>query len=200
MAAEAGCELRFERDSWSELLVKLREGSVDLLTGATLTEARQQFAAFSAPIRREEFALYVRAGEIARWNADAPQALMAQGFRVGVTDAYVYDPSIEAVLNEPEYAGQVVYAHFGEALGGLLIDNEIDGFVENVFAAASFMRRLGLTDAIARHPMQLGEGTDVHIMYSRASVPPPLVRQLDEALAKLKASGGYEALRVQYLE
>ncbi len=200
MAADAGCGLVFERDSWAALLAKLREGQIDLLTGATITAARQEFAVFSAPIRREEFGLYVRAGQIPAWPADEPRALMEQGFRLGVIDAYVYDPAIEAILSEPAYAEQLVYAHFGEALGGLLLDGEIDGFVEEVYAAASILRRLGLADAITRHPMRLGEGTDVHIMYSRASVAPEQVERLGEALSKLKSSGAYEALRVQYLE
>lgn len=200
MAADAGCELQFERDSWAALLVKLREGRVDLLTGATVTAARQEFAVFSAPIRREEFGLYVRAGQVPAWPGDEPRALMAQGFRLGVIGAYVYDPAIETVLADPAYAEQLVYAHFGEALGGMLLDGEIDGFVEEVYAAASILRRLGLADAITRHPMRLGDGTDVHIMYSRASVAPEQVAHLGEALARLKASGAYAALRAQYLE
>ena len=200
MAAEAGCELQFERDSWGALLGKLREGRLDLLTGATSTEERQEFALFSAPIRREEFALYVRAGEVSAWRADSPGDLMEQGFRLGVIDAYVYDDVIESILAAPDYMEQVAYAHFGEALGGMLLDGEIDGFVENVYAAASIIRRLGLSESITRHPLRLGEGTDVHIMYSKASVSPKQVAQLDAALQRLKDSGSYEALRVQYLE
>jgi polar amino acid transport system substrate-binding protein len=200
MTTEAGCELRFERDSWGALLGKLREGRLDLLTGATSTEDRREFALFSAPIRREEFALYVRAGEASAWRADAPGELMEQGFRLGVIDAYVYDDLIERILTAPVYTEQVVYAHFGEALGGMLLDDEIDGFVENVYAAASIIRRLGLSESITRHPLRLGEGTDVHIMYSKASVSAEQVAQLDAALQRLKDSGRYEALRVQYLE
>lgn len=200
MAADAGCELMFERDSWAALLAKLREGRIDLLTGATITAARQEFAMFSAPIRREEFGLYVRAGQNPVWPGDEPRALMEQGFRLGVIGAYVYDPAIEAILSDPAYAEQLVYAHFGEALGGMLLDGEIDGFVEEVYAAASILRRLGLADAITRHPLKLGDGTDVHIMYSRASVSPERVERLGQALSKLKASGAYEQLRVQYLE
>lgn len=200
MTADAGCELLFERDSWAALLGKLRDGRLDLLTGATMTEARLEFAAFSAPIRREEFGLYVRRGEVSAWPGDEPRALMTQGFRLGVIGAYVYDPAVETILADPAYAEQLVYAHFGEALGGLLLDDEIDGFVENVYAAASILRRLGLADEIARHPMRLGEGTDVHIMYSRTSISPEQVERLEEALLKLKASGSYDALRVQYLE
>jgi polar amino acid transport system substrate-binding protein len=200
MAADAGCELQFERDSWGALLVKLRDGRLDLLTGATSTKERRGYALFSAPIRREEFALYVRAGEVSAWPAAEPRELMEQGFRLGVIDAYVYDDVIEGILVAPDYAEQVVYAHFGEALGGMLLDGEIDGFVENVYAAASIIRRLGLSETITRHPLRLGEGTDVHIMYSKASVTAEQVAQLDAALLKLKSSGGYEALRVQYLE
>lgn len=200
MATEAGCELLFERDSWGALLGKLREGRLDLLTGATSTEERREFGLFSAPIRREEFALYVRAEDVSTWRADALGELMEQGFSLGVIDGYVYDDEIEGILTAPAYTEQVVYAHFGEALGGMLLDDEIDGFVENVYAAASIIRRLGLSETITRHPLRLGEGTDVHIMYSKVSISPELVEQLDAALQRLKDSGGYKTLQVQYLK
>lgn len=200
MAAEAGCDLEFDRDSWAALLGKVRDGSIDLVTGATMTEARQEFAHFSDPVRREEFALFVRVGEFQRWEADSLRALMERGMRLGITDAYVYDDAVEEVLDDEDFAAQVTRSRFGEANIGRLLDGEIDAFVEDVFAATTMMRRLGFEGAISQHPLGLGEGTEVRIMYSKASVSSELVDRMDASLARLKESGEHAALLQRYLD
>lgn len=200
LAADAGCELAFERESWAALLGRVRDGSIDLVTGATMTEEREEFAYFSAPVRREEFALFVRVGEFQRWNADSLQELMEQGMRLGITDAYLYDDAVEDVLDDEAFEAQVTRSRFGEANIGRLLDGDIDAFVEDVFAATTMIRRLGFERAISQHRLKLGEGTEVRIMYSKASVSPELVERMDASLARLKESGEHAALLQRYLD
>jgi polar amino acid transport system substrate-binding protein len=199
MAVEAGCELHFERDSWADLLGRIRNGHIDLVTGATMTDARQEYALFSVPFRHEEFALFIRVGESHAWEGDSLRPLMDKGLRLGITDAYLYDDSVEEVLADPALAGQITRSRFGEANIGRLLDGEIDAFVEDVHAARTMLRRLGFEGAISRHPLSLGEGIEVRIMYSRASVPPELVERLDAGLARIRARGEYESLVQRYL-
>jgi polar amino acid transport system substrate-binding protein len=200
LAADVGCELAFERDSWATLLARVRDGNIDLVTGATMTPERQEFALFSEPVRREEFALFVRVGELGNWEAENLRELMERGLRLGITEAYVYDDSVEEILEDPAYADKVLRSRFGEANIGRLLDGEIDAFVEDVFAARTMIRRLGFEGAISRHRMKLGEGTDVRIMYSRSSVSSELVAGFDRSLVQLKESGDYDTLRQRYLE
>lgn len=200
MARDAGCELDFERDSWATLLARVRDGSVDLITGATITEARSEFAIFSEPFREEEFGLYIRTGEAGRWSADTLRELMEQGFRIGVTDAYVYGDTVQELLDDPDLAAQVHDSRFGEANISRLLEREIDGFIDDVFAATTMIRRLGYESAISQHSMSLGPRGEVRIMYSQASVSPELVERLNESLANLKESGEYEAIERRYLD
>lgn len=200
MAADVGCELEFERDSWAALLAKVRDGGISLVTGATMTEARQAFAHFSAPVREEEFALFVRTGEARQWSGASLRALVEQGMRLGVTDAYVYGDAVQEVLDDPAHSRQVIRSRFGEANIGRLLDGEIDAIVEDVFAAATMIRRLGFEGAISRHPISLGSGGEVRIMYSKAAVPEELVARLDQSLARLRESGEYAALKGRYLD
>jgi polar amino acid transport system substrate-binding protein len=198
MAKDAGCELDFERDSWASLLGRIRNGSIDLLTGATITEDRQDFAHFSAPLRPEEFALYIRSEDAGTWAERDLRALMEQGMRLGITDGYIYDDSVEDLLNDPAFAEQVVRSRFGETSIERLLENEIDGLVEEVFAAKAMIRRLGFEGSIARHEAPLGETVEVRIMYSKATVPAELVARMDESLARLRQSGVYEELTDRY--
>lgn len=200
LLGDAGCELDFERDSWATLLTRIRDGSIDLVTGATVTDARKEFALFSEPFREEEFALYVRVGETGRWAGDNLRELMEQGLRIGITDEYVYGDAVQEILDEPRYSGQVVRRSFGEANIGSLLEHDIDAFVEDVFAATSMIRRLGFEGAISRHPLSLDSPGEVRIMFSRATVSPELVARINESLARLRESGEYEQIERPYLK
>lgn len=197
---EADCELDFERDSWATLLRRIRDGSIDLVTGATVTDARKKFALFSEPFREEEFVLYVRVGETGRWNGDNLRDLMDQGMRIGVTDEYVYGDAVQQVIDEPRYSGQIVRRSFGEANISGLLEHDIDAFVEDVFAATTMIRRLGFEGAISRHPLSLDNPGEVRIMFSKASVSPELVAHVNDSLTRLKESGEYEEIQGQYLD
>jgi polar amino acid transport system substrate-binding protein len=200
MAAEAGCELAFERDSWASLISRIREGSIDLVTGATMTDSRRTFAHFSDPVRQEQFALFIRTGEANRWRGESLREMMEEGMRLGVTDAYVYDDSVHEILDDPDFAAQVVRSRFGEANLGHLLEGEIDAFVEDLYAATSMIRRLGFEGAISRHRLRLGDNTEVRIMYSKETVPEELVTRLNDSLARLKESGEYTDLQQRHLD
>lgn len=200
IAADLGCRLEFERERWATLLGHIEAGRVDLITGATETEARRAYGWFSEPFREEEFALYVRAGETDRWQGETLKQLLDQGLRLGVTDAYVYGDAVQRVLDDPGYQDRISHAGFGEANAGRLLDGDIDAFIEDVFVAAALRRRLGLENAITPHPVGLESGGEVRIMFSKATVSPRQVARANDSLAALKSGGGYEAIRARYLE
>jgi polar amino acid transport system substrate-binding protein len=200
MARDAGCELDFERDSWAALLGRIRDGTIDLVTGATITDDRREFAHFSAPLRPEEFALFIRSEDAGNWTAADLRTLMEQGLRLGITDGYIYDDSVEDLLNDPAFTEQIVRSRFGETSIERLLENEIDALVEEVFAARAMIRRLGFEGSISRHEAPLGEAIDVRVMYSKATVPAELVARLDESLARLRQTGAYSELTDRYRE
>jgi polar amino acid transport system substrate-binding protein len=185
---------------WASLINRIRDGSIDLVTGATMTEQRLAHAHFSDPVREEQFALFIRTGETGRWEGESLRDLMDAGMRLGVTDAYVYDDTVHDILDDPAYQAQVTRSRFAEANLGRLLDGEIDAFVEDLYAATSMIRRLGFEGGISRHRLRLGEDTEVRIMYSKATVPEELVVRLNESLERLKESGKYAELQQRYLE
>jgi polar amino acid transport system substrate-binding protein len=199
IAAEGGCRIDFERDSWANLLAKIRTGEIDLISGATLTPEREEYAWFSQPYRTERFALFVRSGDANRFTGDTLKALLAQGMRVGVTDAYIYGPAVQALQDDPAYAGQFVVAAVGETSATRLLDGVIDGFLEDIFVATSVLRRRGLEALVEEHPLQLETGGDVRLMFSRASVPAEEVERFNTGLERLRENGRYETIEGQYI-
>lgn len=199
LAESVDCGVEFRRESWAALLDHVASGDVDLISGATLTQARQRFAIFSEPYRSEEFALYVRTGAATVGSDSTLRELLEAGMRIGVTDAYLYGDEVMALQDDPVFADQFVRAATGEESASRLLDGEIDGFIEDIFVATAAIRRRGLENDIAVHPLTLQSGGDVRFMFSRASVDEAFVRRIDEALAALRASGRYEEIESRYL-
>lgn len=199
LAEAVDCGVEFRRESWAALLDHVASGDVDLISGATLTEDRQRFAIFSAPYRSEEFALYVRTGDPTLTDNTSLRDLLDAGMRVGVTDAYIYGDEVMALQDDPAFADQFVRAAMGEVSATRLLDGEIDGFIEDIFVATAAIRRKGLENEIAVHPLTLQSGGDVRFMFSRASVDEAFVGRVDEALARLRESGRYREIESRYL-
>ncbi|MGH8494909.1 MAG: substrate-binding periplasmic protein, partial [Gammaproteobacteria bacterium] len=199
IAEKSGCELSFVSSDWATLLELLRTGDVDILTGATKNEQREEFAYFTEPYRDESFGLYVRAGEAEEYPSKNLEGLLEQGFRLGVTQEYVYGGGVSELEDSAQYADQFVPATVGEVNYTRLLNQEIDGFLEDPYVAASVMRTKGLTEEIESHPFVI-EADPVSLMISKSSVSPETARKINQSLVELKAQNDYRNILAKYLE
>lgn len=199
IADMSGCELSFVSSDWATLLELLRTGDVDILTGATKNEQREEFAYFTEPYRDESFGLYVRAGESDEYPSTDFEDLMAEGFRLGVTQEYLYGGVVSALEESPEYSDQFVPATVGEVNYSRLLNEEIDGFLEDPYVAATVMRTKGLTEEIEAHPIVI-ESDPVSLMISKASVSPQTAQRINRSLAELKSRDDYRNILDKYLD
>lgn len=193
----AGCELTLVEGEWATLLSRLKDGDVDLLTGATKTPSRESFAYFSDSYRDESFVLYLRSDEASQHATMTLQELLDRGFRVGVTLEYVYGDEISTLADDPQYEGLFDGVLIGEVNYAKLLSLEIDGFLEDPFVASAIMRRKGLRREIEAHPMELRSG-EVHLMLSRASVEIGILERINQGLAKIKEDGTYQQILDRY--
>ncbi len=198
-AAKTGCEVSFEQGDWASLLSALRSGEIDLLTGATRTPSRESFAQFSAPYRAESFVLYVRRDEVDNYTATSLETLLENGFRLGVTEGYIYGEQVSGLQQHPVFSEQFVDASIGELNYARLVDLEIDGFLEDPFVAATTLRRKGWGDDIEAHPLQISAG-EVHMMFSRESVSDELVEGINNSLQGMRSDGSYQAMLDKYAQ
>lgn len=197
IAKEAGCDLKFVQKNWMNLLNGIRNGSIDLLGGATKTVAREQFAYFSDSYRSESFILYVRAGESDRFSGKSLKELLAEGFKLGVTQDYIYGDQVSKLQDDPALGANFVSVPTTEVNYYNLTQSNIDGFLEDPFVAAYTIRRKGLQDEIQAHPLEIHSG-DVAIMFSKKSVSEDTVKAFNAALVKLKQNGQYQEILNKY--
>lgn len=199
IAAGAGCELEFVQGNWASLLRLLQAGELDLLAGATRTPEREAFAWFSSPYRLESFQLFVRTDDRGRYAGRDLESLLNDGFRLGVTQGYIYGPRVTELQANPDFSGQIIEAAVGELNFTHLLDYRIDGFLEDPFVAAAIRRRRADVDAIEALADEISSGP-VHLMFSMVTVDEELAAEFDRSLEQLKAAGDYQQIIDRYLE
>ncbi len=197
IAEEAGCSIKFVQKNWMSLLNDIRAGKIDLLGGASKTTARKTFAMFSDEYRHESFVLYVRAGESEKYAGKTLQALLDENFKLGVTQDYIYGEQVSELQDNENYASRFVSVPTTEVNYYNLLQNQIDGFLEDPFVAAYTIKRKGLQGEIEPHTIEVHSG-DVSIMFSKKSVKPETVEAFNQALAKLKETGKYQEILAKY--
>lgn len=196
IAETMGCSVTKQQATWVELLNALRNGEVDFVLGASMTEDRQQYAHFSDPYREERFILYVR-----RYEGNLPYQTITEfveaGHKLGIVNEYFYGDEITSLYTNDSYHNQFVGAIISEMNMARLIDEEIDGFLEDSFVGASILRRKGLDQYIEPHGISLGS-SEVYVMFSKESVDEATVQAFNQGLAEIKASGRYQKIIEKY--
>lgn len=192
-----GCQLTFQQGTWVDLLTALKEGEVDILLGASKTEAREQFAYFSNAYRMEEFSLYIRKDDTQRAEYETLAEFIENGSRIGIVGDYVYGDDVSALLDGPETSKYFVNAIMGELNIARLLDSDIDGFLEDSFVGATLLRRKGLSDYIAAHGITINTG-EAYVMFSQKSITQEQLSDFNNRLAEVKSSTTYQNILDKY--
>ena len=191
------CTATFRAGTWVALLSELRSGQVDILLGASQTPARQEFAFFSEPYRTEQYSLYVRKDELADMSYASVASFIEDGKRVGVVEDYYYGPQVSMLRDGIATTKYFVSAIIGELNIARLLDKNIDGFLDDTYVGAAFIRRKALGDYIAAQGLIIDSG-DAHFMFSKQSVSPEQVAAFNQALQQAKANHELEAIFGRY--
>ncbi|MCF6193247.1 MAG: transporter substrate-binding domain-containing protein [Kangiellaceae bacterium] len=197
MARQVGCSVKFEQGEWMALLESLELGKIDMLGGASKTDARKTFAHFSIPYRHESFVLYLLAENMEIYAEKSIYELMDEKFRLGITDDYIYGDAISLIQDKKSYQSQIVTVPITEVNYYNLMQGNIDGFLEDPFVAGYTIKRKGLSAKISASGIKVHSG-DVSIMFSKASVTPERVEQFNMALESIKNSGEYKKILDKY--
>ena len=197
LARQVGCDVKFEQGEWVDLLESLQIGKIDMLGGASKTEAREVFAHFSIPYRHESFVLYLLTENMENYAEKSIYELMNEKFRLGVTEDYIYGDAISAIQDKETYQSQFVTVPITEVNYYNLVQGNIDGFLEDPFVAGYTIKRKGLSSKISASGIKVHSG-DVSIMFSKVSITPERVEQFNAALDSIKDSGEYKKILDKY--
>ena len=187
------CKIIFKEGDWAQLLELLQKGKLDAVASAGMTQARRQYAYFSEPYRSESYAVYVRKEELDRFSGQSIRALLEMRMRFGAVAGYSYGVTLAEYQDNEKYQKSFIYNEISETNFLMLFDSELDGVLADSIVASDMIRRRNWTNLVDKLPLVIHSG-DVHVMFSKKSVSEEVVQQMNNALAKLKASGDYRRL------
>jgi polar amino acid transport system substrate-binding protein len=194
---EAGCTL-VELGSMppTRNMLLFNKGEIDLLTGASRTRERLKRARFSLPYRDETVGIFALAEGAAKYHGidsydeflRRPHALLAP--RVGYYGE-AYDKSMDALKGSKRLSQ---FVDFSQGIRMLAAGRApfILGDAAGVEHAAA---RQGVK--VQPLPFWLVE-SQVHLMFSRATIDADDVRRIDAAIERLQKRGTFEQIRRSY--
>jgi polar amino acid transport system substrate-binding protein len=194
---QIGCELKYEQGTWVDLLAALKKGDIDILLGASKTEAREQFAFFSNAYRMEEFSLYIRKDDQAHAGYESLTEFIAGGSQIGIVSDYLYGEEVAELLDHPEKSKLFVNAMIGEINVARLLDEDIAGFLEDSFVGASMLRRKALSEYIVAQGITMQTG-NAYVMFSRQGITQGQLALFNAQLQRVKESTKYQELLSKY--
>jgi len=198
IAQQMGCQITPQQGTWTDLISAIKEGKVDLLLGASITPARQEYAHFSDPYRQEQFVLFVRSADVAGYPQNTLAEFVGAGKKVGIISEYYYGAEFADLYNQDASKKQFVEASLGELNLARLLDEDIDGMLEDSFVGHAMLRRKGLEKQVGVHSISMGN-TDVFVMFSKATIKTEQVTAFNQALNAIKADGRYNAIIQRYI-
>lgn len=199
IADEIGCTVVPVELPWARIVKEVEQGTLDASTSTSRTPERERWALFSQPYRETEIAIYVRRGETPRFDLQSLADVPAQQLRLGVIVDYYYGEALAEAASDPGFAAWIDGAPDYPTNIRKLVNGRIDGFlVEDVAVIEAELERMGMSERVERYPLRI-PGEKLRFMFSRKTVEPDMVAQVDAAVAKMRADGRLDAIMAKYL-
>ena len=198
MMKRVGCQLKFTETEhpWKRQLNLLEHGNLDLLYGATETEERSKYAYFTEPYRNEFVTLFVRKGEVGKYNINKVEDFITENIRIGVERGVSYGPRVNAVIKEMEKKAE--YISDIKQNRAKLLAKRFYGYLGFLPDEPLALLDDELNDKIEPHPMEIAISGNIRFMLSKKSTSKELATQLNEALDGMKNDGTYEKIVKKY--
>ena len=187
---EMGCEFRFINLSWSESLVAIKDGSVDMLATASMLKERQAFAWFSIPYMKHIQVLTVRKKDAKNYVLGSLKQLFDNGFKLGMIENAYLGEELKKLQNAPTTAKNIVYFSEQPDILTAIQNGEIDGTFMAPFTLDSLKTRIDVVVKLDEYPLEILLES-FHFIFSKKSVSRSKVEEFNRALAKVKLSPEY---------
>ena len=200
---ELGMELELTEVSWSQHQRDLRDGSRDVAGGAFRTDERETYSYYSKPYRYEEVVLYRRRFDprstLALSNPNAfSENLSSSSSKIGLVKGYFYGEQIAAFAADPSQAKRIVWANDHEANLKNLHTGRVDLAPVDRLVGATIAWKNKWTDQLAVSDFNVFRGP-IHVLFSKKTTTPALVKRFDAAMAQLHRDGRYNQIVQHYL-
>lgn len=185
-----GCKASFIELPWNRQLASVELGEVDMVLGAGKTAEREKWADFTSGYRKEINSLFMKPGLGAEIKKIAD--LKTTPLKIGITRGAYYSHELEAIRSLFDDSADVDAVNVKKMAAGRL-----DGLIMDHFTGLSLMNEQKSGVQMVLHPLSISSG-DVYFLVSKKTKIMNLVSKLNEAIKKMKASGGHAKIIARY--
>lgn len=193
----AGCTVKFEWVPWARSLAELKNGGLDMVSGASITAERQQYALFSIAYRQESMNLFMTRAAARRYGFQHFQQMIPARFHLAVTRGYFYGVAFDKAMKNPRFSDLVTQVPQVALAFRMVGAGHVQGCLADSLVGKYWIRKLGLQGQVQMTSMQ-ANSDQVHLMFSRKTVAPKVVSRFNAAIEKARAEGDYAHILKQY--
>ena len=181
VSAELGCRLVVEVMPWSQLLIGMLSGKVDVIGGASWTKERSRRHHYSKPYRQETLGLFVQSSELSDLEISSLESFIGTSLKLGiVSDSYI-GGEFEELIDDPEFRKRLVPDPTQDQFD-LVVTNKIDAFLTDSGSGLYTVYRRSLDSSVTLYPGYLLDNGPIHYMFGKASVDKSMLGPFNDML------------------
>lgn len=194
-----GCGLKLVKLPWARALFDLREGRLDMVSGAYRTPKRERYAHYANVVRFvSPNVLFTRVQDHARVDNNSLAETLDAGIRLGMQIDVSYGDEADVLKNNPAYADSFQYVSRRESLWLMLARERVDGVIADTLTGLYEVRELGLSEEI-RPTSLVVSNKPAFFIFSKKTISPDLVARFDHALQSMLDDGTFREIISNYV-
>jgi polar amino acid transport system substrate-binding protein len=176
---------------WKRHLRYLVSGKIDVAMGATKSVARNQYAQFSIPYRKESINVYVLKNKPIKLSE--LKHLINSNYSLAVEQGYYYGEQYEQLLLNPKFVSKLTFTPTIEHSVKLLMNGDVDAVLADCLAMNAFTLKYKIKNDIAKLQTQVYEA-DIHFMISNKSKLKHQVNAINKAISNIRKAGRFQQI------
>ncbi|WP_258406007.1 substrate-binding periplasmic protein [Shewanella acanthi] len=190
-----GCQVTFIKIPAKRSHQMLKEGTLDMMMGATLTLERQSYALFSRAYREEEIRLFALDKSDSHLELTQWEDIFDQKLRLLVPNSGWFGADYERTQHRLDQAHLLVLSPGPDKSVQMLNHGRADFILGESIAIPYVSQRQGIS--LIALPMVLAQH-DIHLMFSKASMTALQVEQFDLAIDTFRQNGLLEKVLLKW--
>mgnify|MGYP003624588042 FL=1 len=173
---------------WKRHLHYIKVGEMDVAMGASYSDKRLRYAAFSQAYRTEVVKLFVKKGQANSIALKSLADLTHSNYVIGIESGYFYGEQYQALMKTTEFQEHIIEVVDIEENVTLLLKGHIDGFLVDPATIKAFANKYQMINEFEQHDLKIYQ-SNIHLMFSKKAVEPKAIKKFDQAISDLKKSG-----------
>lgn len=196
MMMRAGCDYQFKSLPSKRAFAELKDGSVDMLRGATVTEERKALGWFTYPYRNEEIRLMIRKGEADKYPLENLKSIIGRKINISTGQGW-YGPEYGELKENESFRKQLLITHSNIQRVKMLIRNRTDMLLGDPISMIHSAKTCCSEAQVELHPLHLYDG-EVSFLLSYKSLSLSDKETINTALLSMKQDGSLDRIISRY--